>query len=77
MTLTGLDRLSREGPGLLMGQRVGIITNPTAITREREHIVDVLLRLGVEVVALFGPEHGIRADHDETFGVRSTTEPRS
>ena len=71
MTLTGLDCLCREGFDMLRGQRVGLIVNHTAITRERQHALDVLLAAGVEVVALFGPEHGLRGDHDETFRVRS------
>ncbi|MEA3402138.1 MAG: DUF1343 domain-containing protein [Armatimonadota bacterium] len=72
---TGLDVLVSEGWGPLLGARTGLITNHTAITADRRHIIDVLLDAGVELVALFSPEHGIRGDHDETFTVASSTDP--
>lgn len=74
MTLTGLDVLERDGCSALSGARVALLTNPTAITRSRRHLLDVLVEAGVNLVALFGPEHGIRADHDETFRVTSSVD---
>jgi uncharacterized protein YbbC (DUF1343 family) len=63
---TGLDVLVRDGCRPLAGKRVGIVTNPTGIDRERRHIVDLLHgRPGVTVSALFGPEHGIRGAADD------------
>jgi len=73
--LTGLDALVSEGCQPLLGAKTGLITNHTAITADRRHIIDVLLDADVEVVALFGPEHGIRGDHDETFKVTSSVDP--
>ena len=73
--LTGLDALVAEGCRPLLGRRVGLVTNHTAVTRDRRHIIDVLLEAGVQLVALFGPEHGIRGDHDETFKVASGVDP--
>lgn len=75
--MTGLDILAADGCQSLLGQRVGVITNHTAITRDRRHIVDILLEAGVEVVALFGPEHGIRGDHDEGERVSSGVDPKT
>lgn len=75
--LTGLDILASEDCRRLRGLNVGVVTNHTAITRKRRHIIDVLLDCGVEVVALFGPEHGIRGDHDETFKVASGVDPQT
>ncbi len=72
--LTGLDVLTADDCRTLLRQRVGVITNHTAITRDRRHILDILLQAGVEVVALFGPEHGIRGDHDEGLRVDSGTD---
>ncbi|MDF2272176.1 DUF1343 domain-containing protein [Streptomyces coacervatus] len=58
---TGFDRLSAEGYALLDGQRVGIVTNPTGVTRDVHHIVDVMhADTRVNLVAVFGPEHGFR-----------------
>jgi len=60
---TGLDVLLEKRLDLLRGKRIGIITNPTGITREGRFIVDLLYGAeGVEVKALFGPEHGFRGE---------------
>jgi uncharacterized protein YbbC (DUF1343 family) len=59
--LTGLEVLVRDSLQLVRGKRVGLITNQTAVTSRGEHAVDVLARApGVRLVALFGPEHGVR-----------------
>jgi uncharacterized protein YbbC (DUF1343 family) len=58
---TGFERLAQDGYTLLDGQKAGIVTNPTGITRDARHIVDVMHaddRVGL--AAVFGPEHGFR-----------------
>ncbi|MGW2024069.1 exo-beta-N-acetylmuramidase NamZ family protein [Streptomyces decoyicus] len=58
---TGFDRLSADGYRLLEGHRVGIVTNPTGVTRDLRHIVDVMhADERVRLTAVFGPEHGFR-----------------
>ncbi|MFE1449201.1 exo-beta-N-acetylmuramidase NamZ family protein [Streptomyces olivaceoviridis] len=58
---TGFERLEADGYSLLSGQRVGVVTNPTGVTRDTEHIVDVMHRdPRVRLTAVFGPEHGFR-----------------
>ncbi|EPJ37648.1 hypothetical protein STAFG_5293 [Streptomyces afghaniensis 772] len=58
---TGFERLAHDGYALLDGQKVGIVTNPTGITREVRHIVDVMhADTRVDLRAVFGPEHGFR-----------------
>ncbi|MEU4469201.1 DUF1343 domain-containing protein [Streptomyces sp. NPDC024017] len=58
---TGFERLARDGYALLDGQKVGIVTNPTGITRDVRHIVDVMHADDrVDLTAVFGPEHGFR-----------------
>lgn len=46
---------------MLSGKRVALFCNHTAIIGE-EHLLDVLLKNGQQVTALFSPEHGIRGD---------------
>ena len=59
----GIEVLIRDSLHLVRGKRVGLITNPSAVTRAGELGADVLARTpGVRLVALFGPEHGIRGD---------------
>jgi uncharacterized protein YbbC (DUF1343 family) len=59
--LTGLEVLVRDSAQLVTGKRVGLITNQTAVTSTGQHAADLLHTMpNVELVALFGPEHGIR-----------------
>ncbi|WP_093801596.1 exo-beta-N-acetylmuramidase NamZ domain-containing protein [Streptomyces sp. Wb2n-11] len=58
---TGFDRLAADGYALLAGQRVGVVTNPTGVTSDLRHIVDVMHADDrVNLTAVFGPEHGFR-----------------
>ncbi|MFE7121648.1 exo-beta-N-acetylmuramidase NamZ domain-containing protein [Streptomyces sp. NPDC057654] len=58
---TGFDRLAADGYARLAGRRVGVVTNPTGVTPDVRHIVDVMhADPRVRVVAVFGPEHGFR-----------------
>jgi uncharacterized protein YbbC (DUF1343 family) len=58
---TGFENLVAEGYAVLDGQRVGVVTNPTGITRDVRHIVDVMHADDrVDLIAVFGPEHGFR-----------------
>jgi uncharacterized protein YbbC (DUF1343 family) len=62
--LTGLDRIS-EHEQLFKGKKIGIITNHSAYNSNDIHIIDVFQKKqNVEVVALFGPEHGIKGKED-------------
>jgi uncharacterized protein YbbC (DUF1343 family) len=59
--LPGLEILVRDSSRLVLGKRVGLITNQTAVTSKGEHAADLLHAMpGVHLVALFSPEHGIR-----------------
>ena len=59
----GIDVLRDRGFDILKGKRVGLITNPTGIGSDLEQTVDILHHApGVKLVALFGPEHGVRGD---------------
>jgi len=72
---TGLDRIA-EFQHLLVGKRVGIVTNHTGYNSHQEHIIDVLQKLeDVTVTALFGPEHGIRGHEEAGKQIESETDP--
>lgn len=47
----------------LLGKRIIIVANQTSTVGER-HLVDTLLALGVDVKAVFAPEHGFRGEAD-------------
>lgn len=58
--LLGIDVLERLGFEPLFGKRIGLLTNPAGVNSMGISTVDVLRRArGVNLVALFGPEHGI------------------
>ena len=64
-TLTGIDVLVRDEFRLLQGRRVGLITNQTGVDRSGISTVELLRRAeGVELRALFSPEHGLQGTLD-------------
>ncbi len=61
----GIDVLARRGFRDLKGRRVGLVTNQTGRTAAGASTIDALFGApGVELVALFSPEHGIRGAVD-------------
>jgi len=58
--LTGAEQTELYVP-YLKGKRVGMVVNPTSIIG-KETSVDSLLKLGVKIVKIFGPEHGFRGN---------------
>jgi uncharacterized protein YbbC (DUF1343 family) len=62
--LTGLDVFEEQKFLPLQGKRVGVITNQTGLDREGRRNVDAMRAAGVNVTALFSPEHGIAGDKD-------------
>jgi len=58
----GADLLIERHLGELQGHRIGIVTNQTGRLSSGTSLVDTLIGSGVDVVALFGPEHGIRGE---------------
>jgi uncharacterized protein YbbC (DUF1343 family) len=75
---TGLDRSVELGFLALRGRRVGAICNPTSVDSRMDHLADLLAAApGVTLAALFGPEHGIRADAQDMIGVGSGRDART
>jgi uncharacterized protein YbbC (DUF1343 family)/CubicO group peptidase (beta-lactamase class C family) len=67
--LEGIDVLAKQHFAPLEGLRVGLVTNHTGHDRERNPTIDLLKNApGVQLKALFSPEHGIRGALDETVG---------
>ena len=75
---TGLARMLADGCRVLRGRNVGVLTNPTGVTASLESIVDVLhATRGVELRAVFGPEHGFRGTAPAGRSEPTTTDPRT
>mgnify|MGYP001036570541 CR=1 FL=1 len=63
ITKPGIETLRDNGFKQLEGKRVGLITNPTGVDNNLKSTIDILHEApNVELVALFGPEHGVRGD---------------
>ncbi len=58
---TGIEVLKSEDFKSLEGLRIGLVTNPTGVDNNLVSDIDLLHRTAnVKLVALFGPEHGVR-----------------
>lgn len=76
VTKPGVEVLRDHGFRELAGKRVGLITNPTGVDNNLKSTVDILHEAAnVELVALFGPEHGVRGDVHAGDNVDNTVDP--
>jgi uncharacterized protein YbbC (DUF1343 family) len=74
----GVDVLLRDSLQVLRGKRVGLITNHTGRNAKGESSIDLLHRApGVQLVALFSPEHGIRGTVEAGEKVGSSVDERT
>jgi len=65
--LTGIDVLEQQDFAPLQGKRVGVLTNQTGVDSAGHRTIDVLARAsGVQLTAIFSPEHGVTGDLDTT-----------
>jgi uncharacterized protein YbbC (DUF1343 family)/CubicO group peptidase (beta-lactamase class C family) len=62
--LTGLDVLAQDNFHALTGKRVGLVTNHTGLSRDGKRNIDLMLAAGVNLKALYSPEHGIAGKED-------------
>lgn len=73
---TGLETLVRNNFDILKGKRVGLVTNPTGVDSRLRSAVDILHNAPeVNLVALYGPEHGVRGDFTAGEHVDFETDP--
>ena len=72
----GIEVLRDSGFAPLQGKRVGLVTNPSGIDNNLKSTVDILHEApGVKLVALFGPEHGVRGNAHAGDAVGDETDP--
>jgi uncharacterized protein YbbC (DUF1343 family) len=73
----GVEVLFEKHLDLLRGKRVGLITNPTGLDSHLDSDIELFRTHHVKLVALYGPEHGVRGNaqagqyvpfyHDEDY----------
>jgi uncharacterized protein YbbC (DUF1343 family) len=72
---TGADQIDQYVP-YLKGKRVAMLANQTSIVG-KTHLVDTLKSLGVNIVKVFGPEHGFRGQASAGTNVSDETDART
>ena len=73
---TGIEVLKASGFRQLEGKRVGLITNPTGVDNDMVSDIDILAAAkNVKLVALFGPEHGVRGSAHAGDAVGNAADP--
>ncbi len=70
--ITGAQRTEVYLP-MLKGKTVGVFANQTSMIGQT-HLVDSLIRRGIKVVKIFGPEHGFRGKADAGEHVANSTD---
>lgn len=74
----GIEVLEDMGFSGLVGRRVGLVTNPSGVDRNLRSTIDILFEApGVDLVALYGPEHGVRGDAYAGDKVTDTNDPKT
>ncbi len=61
---TGIEVLRERNFDLLKGKKVGLVTNATGVDSRLKSTIDILYEAPeVNLVALYGPEHGVRGSY--------------
>ncbi|MCX6237261.1 MAG: DUF1343 domain-containing protein [Bacteroidia bacterium] len=61
---TGVEVLKGQNFAAIKGKRVGLITNPTGVDRNLQSTIDLFFHSKeIKLIALYGPEHGVRGDY--------------
>lgn len=73
---TGIEVLKKQNFKILEDLRVGLVTNPTGVDNDLRSDVDILhAAKNVKLVALFGPEHGVRGNVHAGDAVANDSDP--
>ena len=75
---TGIEMLKQTNFKAIEGKRVGLITNPTGVDNNLKSTIDILHEApNVNLVALYGPEHGVRGDVHAGDKIETFTDPNT
>lgn len=73
--VTGAQQLEEYLP-MLKGKRVGLVANQTSLVG-RVHLVDTLLKEGVNIRAIYSPEHGFRGNSQAGGAVNNSVDQKT
>ncbi len=74
---TGIDMLLEKSVISLKNRKIGLITNHTGITRELKSTIEALCETGVDIRALFGPEHGIHGNIQDAIPMPDSVDEKT
>jgi uncharacterized protein YbbC (DUF1343 family) len=76
--MLGIDVLEREGFATVRGKRIGLLTHAAGVDRRGVSTIDVLRHApGVQLVALFAPEHGLYGVEEAGTNLADTIDRRT
>src|SRR5690606_31598738 len=76
--MLGVDVLAARGFNAVRGKRVGLLTHPAGVNRNGVSTIDTLRGAqGVNLVALFGPEHGIYGNVKAAIDIDDSIDERT
>ena len=74
----GVEVLVEDRLELIEGKRVGLVTNPSAVGWDLRSSIDILANTdGVNLVALFGAEHGVRGARQGRINIAGEADPQT
>ena len=74
----GIDVLEQSGFKAVAGKRIGLLTHPAGVNRRGVSTIDILSGApNTQLVALFGPEHGIYGNEKANVPVDDKIDPRT
>jgi len=71
--LTGLDVLIENNFSEIRNKRVGVIVNHTSVDRNGNRGVDIFIKNGINLVAIFTPEHGLFGSVEGGYLIENST----
>ena len=72
----GVEVFLEDGYKPFIGNRIGLVTNMTGVNQKLTPTIELFVdHPGINLTALYGPEHGIRGDAKEGEGVQSSIDP--
>jgi len=75
---TGIEMLRESGFSVLKQKKVGLITNPTGVDSKLQSSIDIIFQSkACSLVALFGPEHGVRGNFTAGDAINSETDEKT
>lgn len=75
--MPGIENLFANYIYELQGKNVAVVVNHTAVDKNGVHLIDRLVDAGIQVKAIFGPEHGYRGESADGQQIQDGVDPVS